>query len=102
MHKMKSKPIAKKPESKHVTVKSKPVLLQKKNDPPPDLPEQDEPDPESEPIADEQETEEIVDSDPMPQQPIFSGKDEDFPSWRQADMRYKEQLSEWLARHRAS
>jgi len=41
-----------------------------------------------------------VDPDPMPTAPSFSGKDIDFPTWVQADMRYKEAYGNWMARNR--
>lgn len=42
----------------------------------------------------------VVDPDPQPTPPSFSGKDADFPVWVQADMRYKEAYSGWMARRR--
>ena len=43
-----------------------------------------------------------VDPDPHPTPPTWSGKDEDFPAWVQADIRYKEAYSAWMVRRRKS
>lgn len=42
----------------------------------------------------------VVDPDPRPVEVAWNGKDADFPAWVAADMRYKEALSAWMARHK--
>ncbi len=61
--------------------------------PPKEEPQPAEPEPVPEPVAPEPE-------DVMPVEPVFSGKQEDFPQWVQDDMRYKEAYSEWMGRRK--
>ncbi len=61
--------------------------------PPKEEPKPAEPEPVPEPPPPEPE-------DVMPVEPVFSGKTEDFPQWVQDDMRFKENMSAWMGRHR--
>ena len=40
----------------------------------------------------------IPDSDPIPVKPQYSGKDEEFPAWVKADMKYKQDMTDWRTR----
>lgn len=39
-------------------------------------------------------------TDPVPIPPLFSGRQEDFPTWVRADMEFKEAYGHWMERNR--